>query len=87
MIIQKTLLILAAAVLLACAGDSTITQQLAKNLYLRFTRIYPRRAVELLIALALERRLGKARILALYVNIIYACTTSVWSSLPRITHR
>ena len=52
-------------------GGSTITQQLAKNLYLRFTRIYPRKAVELLIALALERRLGKSRILELYVNIIY----------------
>lgn len=52
-------------------GASTITQQLAKNLYLRFTRSYLRKAVELLIALVLERRLGKARILELYVNIIY----------------
>lgn len=52
-------------------GGSTITQQLAKNLYLRFTRSYFRKAVELVIALALERRLGKDRILELYVNIIY----------------
>ena len=52
-------------------GASTISQQLAKNLYLRFTRNYLRKTVELLIALALERRLGKTRILELYVNIIY----------------
>lgn len=52
-------------------GGSTITQQLAKNMYLRFTRTYLRKAVEVLIALALEHRLGKARILELYVNIIY----------------
>ena len=52
-------------------GASTITQQLAKNLYLRFTKSYLRKAVELLIALALERRLGKEGILEMYVNIIY----------------
>ena len=52
-------------------GGSTITQQLAKNLYLRFTRNYRRKLVELLIALGLERILGKERILELYVNIIY----------------
>jgi len=52
-------------------GASTITQQLAKNLYLRFTQNYLRKAVELLIALALERRLGKERILEFYLNIIY----------------
>lgn len=40
-------------------------------MYLRFTRTYLRKAVEVLIALALEHRLGKARILELYVNIIY----------------
>ena len=52
-------------------GGSTITQQLVKNLYFRFTRSYLRKMSELLIALALERRLGKARILEMYVNIIY----------------
>jgi len=52
-------------------GGSTITQQLAKNLYFRFTHNYLRKAAELLIALVLERRLGKDRILELYVNIIY----------------
>ena len=52
-------------------GASTITQQLAKNLYLRFTKSYLRKLTELLIALRLERTLGKDRILELYVNIIY----------------
>lgn len=52
-------------------GASTITQQLAKNLYLRFTKSYLRKLAELLIALYLERILGKNRILELYVNIIY----------------
>ena len=52
-------------------GGSTITQQLAKNLYLRFTKTFLRKATELLIALTLERELGKDRILELYVNIIY----------------
>ena len=52
-------------------GGSTITQQLAKNLYLRFTQSFLRKATELPIALTLERVLGKDRILELYVNIIY----------------
>ena len=52
-------------------GASTITQQLAKNLYLRFTKSYLRKLAELFIALYLERILGKNRILELYVNIIY----------------
>ena len=52
-------------------GASTITQQLAKNLYFRFTHSYIRKAAELLISLVLERRLGKERILEMYLNIIY----------------
>ena len=53
------------------SGGSTITQQLAKNLYFRFERNYLRKLTELLIALRLERTLGKERILELYANIIY----------------
>ena len=53
------------------SGASTITQQLAKNLYLCFTQSYMRKLTELLIALKLERALGKRRILELYINIIY----------------
>ena len=52
-------------------GGSTITQQLAKNLYFRFTKTFLRKAAELLIALTLEHELGKNRILELYVNILY----------------
>ena len=52
-------------------GGSTITQQLAKNLYFRFTHNYLRKVAELVIALAMERRLGKDRILEMYLNIIY----------------
>ena len=52
-------------------GGSTITQQLAKNLYFRFNHNYLRKASEFLIALVLERRLGKDRILEMYLNIIY----------------
>jgi membrane peptidoglycan carboxypeptidase len=52
-------------------GASTITMQLAKNLYFRFTHSFLRKAAEIIIALALERKLGKERILELYINIIY----------------
>ena len=53
------------------AGGSTITQQLIKNLYFRFTHNYVRKAVELIIALEAERKLGKDKILELYLNVIY----------------
>ena len=52
-------------------GGSTITQQLAKNLYFRFTHSYLRKAAELLITLTMERMLRKDRILEFYLNIIY----------------
>ena len=52
-------------------GGSTISQQLARNLYLRFNKSYLRKMVELLISLNLERTLGKDRILEMYINIIY----------------
>ena len=52
-------------------GGSTITQQLAKNLYFHFGHSYLRKASELLIALEAERKLGKDKILELYLNIIY----------------
>ncbi len=50
------------------AGGSTITQQLAKNLYLSGRRSYLRKAQEALIALYLELLLDKQRILELYLN-------------------
>ncbi|NVB81813.1 MAG: monofunctional biosynthetic peptidoglycan transglycosylase [Kofleriaceae bacterium] len=50
-------------------GGSTITQQLAKNLYLSPSRSLIRKAREMLIAFALEDNLSKQRILELYLNI------------------
>ena len=51
-------------------GASTITQQLAKNLYLSPTRNPYRKVRELFIARRLEAELPKARILELYLNLI-----------------
>jgi penicillin-binding protein 1A len=52
-------------------GGSTITQQVAKNLFLTSERSLKRKAQELLLALWLERRYDKDRILALYLNRVY----------------
>jgi monofunctional biosynthetic peptidoglycan transglycosylase len=51
------------------AGGSTITQQLAKNLYLSGKRSYVRKVQEALIAMMLEMGLSKRRILELYLNV------------------
>ena len=51
-------------------GASTITQQLAKNLYLSPSRNPLRKLRELLIARRLEAELTKVRILELYLNVI-----------------
>jgi monofunctional biosynthetic peptidoglycan transglycosylase len=51
-------------------GGSTITQQLAKNLYLSPRRSILRKARELLIAFSLEDHLSKQRILELYLNVV-----------------
>jgi monofunctional biosynthetic peptidoglycan transglycosylase len=51
-------------------GGSTITQQLAKNLYLSPSRNPLRKLRELFIARRMERVLSKRRILELYLNVI-----------------
>jgi len=51
-------------------GGSTITQQLAKNLYLSPSRNPLRKLRELIIARRLEAALRKPRILELYLNVI-----------------
>jgi monofunctional glycosyltransferase len=51
-------------------GGSTITQQLAKNLYFGTSRTLTRKARELVVAQWLEADLTKPRILALYLNVI-----------------
>lgn len=52
------------------SGASTITQQLAKNLYLSSERSWTRKAREALITYFLEKKLTKKRILELYLNVI-----------------
>ena len=49
-------------------GGSTISQQLAKNLFLSGERSLPRKGQELLITLMLEALLSKERILDIYLN-------------------
>jgi monofunctional biosynthetic peptidoglycan transglycosylase len=51
-------------------GASTITQQLAKNLYLSPTKNPIRKGRELLITRRLEAELSKRRILELYLNVV-----------------
>ncbi|HBN08187.1 MAG TPA: penicillin-binding protein [Cyanobacteria bacterium UBA8530] len=52
-------------------GGSTITQQVARNLYLNPEKSFARKANEALIALKLERTYSKDQILELYLNRIY----------------
>jgi monofunctional biosynthetic peptidoglycan transglycosylase len=51
-------------------GASTITQQLAKNLFLSSERSYGRKLEEALLAHRLEKALTKKRILEIYLNVI-----------------
>ncbi len=52
------------------AGGSTITQQLAKNLFLTPARSYVRKAEEAVITVMLEALLPKRRILEIYLNVV-----------------
>ena len=55
----------------ASQGGSTITQQLAKNLFLTQQRTLSRKLQEVVLALWLEHKFGKAQILELYLNRVY----------------
>jgi monofunctional biosynthetic peptidoglycan transglycosylase len=71
-------------------GGSTITQQLAKNLYFGTAKTPVRKLRELVVARWLEDELPKARILALYLNVIewgdgiYGCEAAArhWYGKP-----
>ncbi|HTT99358.1 MAG TPA: PBP1A family penicillin-binding protein [Rhizomicrobium sp.] len=52
-------------------GGSTLTQQLAKNLFLDPNRTFERKAQEAMLALYLESRYSKDQILTLYLNRVY----------------
>jgi penicillin-binding protein 1A len=52
-------------------GGSTITQQLARNLFLTPNQTYRRKAQELILAVWLEARFSKKQILELYLNRVY----------------
>ena len=52
-------------------GASTITQQLARNLFLTQDQTVERKATELVYAVELERRYSKKQILALYLSRVY----------------
>jgi monofunctional biosynthetic peptidoglycan transglycosylase len=65
-------------------GGSTITQQLAKNLFFGTRKSLIRKVRELVVAHWLETDLGKVRILTLYLNLIewgdgiYGCEAAAW---------
>lgn len=59
-------------------GGSTLTQQLVKNLYLSPERTLVRKVREAVLAVVLEARFGKRRILEAYLNEIY------WGSDGRV---
>jgi penicillin-binding protein 1A len=52
-------------------GGSTITQQLARNLFLTDAYSYGRKIREAILALAMERKYSKQQILELYLNRVY----------------
>ena len=52
-------------------GASTISQQLARNIFLTSNKTYARKLRELVLALALERKFTKEALLELYLNRVY----------------
>ncbi|WP_018075661.1 PBP1A family penicillin-binding protein [Novosphingobium nitrogenifigens] len=52
-------------------GGSTITQQLARNIFLNSNRTFDRKIREAVLALALETKFSKDQILELYLNKVY----------------
>ncbi|NBD23501.1 PBP1A family penicillin-binding protein [Paenibacillus glycinis] len=55
----------------AVEGGSTITQQLAKNLFLTQDKTFFRKATEASIAVAIEHKMTKDEIITMYLNRIY----------------
>ncbi len=66
-------------------GGSTITQQLAKNLYLTGEKTLTRKVREAVIAVALEATVPKQRLLEIYLNIV-EWGPGVWGIGPAARH-
>jgi hypothetical protein len=60
-------------------GGSTISQQLAKNLYLSSQKNFIRKGQEAIVTVMLERTLTKRRILEIYLNVIEWGDGVLWS--------
>ena len=52
-------------------GGSTLTQQLARTLFLSNDRTYMRKAKEAVLAMMIEQQLGKEQVLEMYLNRVY----------------
>jgi len=52
-------------------GGSTITQQLARNIFLTNSKTWDRKIREMILALAIERKFSKDQVLELYLNRVY----------------
>ena len=52
-------------------GGSTITQQLARNIFLNYDQTYTRKIEEIFTAMALEQKYSKQEILEFYLNNVY----------------
>ena len=59
-------------------GGSTITQQLARNLFLSDERSYSRKIKEAALAMEIEKHLSKEEILEMYVNQVYFGEGAYW---------
>ena len=55
----------------ATIGGSTITQQLARNIFLSYEKTYSRKLEEIFVAIALEQKYSKQDILEYYLNNVY----------------
>ena len=62
---------LRAAVLNSFRGSSTLTQQLVKNLFFTFQRVWSRKFKEILLSLQIESTFSKPQILEAYCNFVY----------------
>ena len=60
-------------------GGSTISQQLAKNIFLSRQRTFTRKLHEALLALLIELRYSKEQVLEFYLNQIYLGQRGTWS--------